>query len=74
MKCPCCNEEMEKGMIESTREVFYSTKLRKGKFFFHGAGGDVRLTEKNWTYPQREAYRCVKCKYVVIPYEDKDRR
>ena len=74
MKCTCCNEEMEKGIIESTREVFYSSKQRNGKLFFHGAGGDVRLTDKNFTYPQREAYRCIKCKYVVVPYEDKDVR
>lgn len=46
MRCPCCNEEMEKGMIESSREVFYSSKQRRGKFFFHGLGGDVCLTEK----------------------------
>ena len=35
MKCPCCGNEMESGIVQSARTVFFTTKEHKNWFFIH---------------------------------------
>ena len=71
MNCPYCNQEMEHGYVTSGREVFFS---KEAGGFFHGMGGDIRLTKKNYTFPQTEAYCCKQCHFIIIPYDEKQVR
>lgn len=68
MKCPYCGmTEMEKGMVQSGRTIFFTTKAHK--LFFTPNEEEVMLSEKNWTRPTCEtAYHCAYCKKVVIDY------
>ena len=58
MNCPKCGKEMEKGWINSAREVVYI--------------GDISLTTHNMTFPRCEAYVCRDCHWVIVPYEEED--
>lgn len=33
MKCPCCGNEMESGIVQSARTIFFITKEHKNWFF-----------------------------------------
>ena len=71
MKCPKCNLEMEKGVIQSGRTAFYTTK-RKYVFFIPGLN-DVVLTKHNFTGPTGMAYNCKKCKMIIFDYGNKEK-
>ena len=66
MKCPCCELEMKKGVVQSARTIFFTTMSHD--FMFTPAGKDVTLSSHNWTRPTCVAYHCEKCKKVVIDY------
>lgn len=70
MKCPCCNREMEKGVVQSAREIFFTTESHN--FWFMPSGNqEVSLSSHNWTQPTCIAYICRTCKKVVIDYAKK---
>lgn len=60
---------MEKGWINSAREVVYTRKLKKW-FIEASKIGDISLTTHNMTFPRCEAYVCRDCHWVIVPYED----
>ena len=70
MDCPKCNLEMEKGLIQSGRTVFYTTK--KKHIFFIPSSDDVVLTRDNFTGPTGIAYNCKKCKMIIFNYENEE--
>ena len=70
MKCPCCNNEMKKGVVQSAREVFFTTEPH-GFWFKPGGNEEVSLSFHNLTRPTCIAYICRACKKVVIDYAEK---
>ena len=66
MKCPYCQDEMEKGYLQSAREVSFMTHLHK--FSFRPGEGEISLTEKNWTSPRCAAWCCRRCHKIIIDY------
>ena len=72
MICPYCNNEMEKGLIQSPQEISW-LKGEKRKFFgraeFHK--GSVVLSQLSFMKGSAcIAYNCQKCKKIVIDYAD----
>ena len=68
MKCPCCGNEMESGIVQSARQMFFTTKAHKNWFIPDEGSGEVLLSSHNWTRPTCAAYHCEECKKVVIDY------
>ena len=68
MNCPYCGNEMVNGVVQSAREIFFTTQPRKGWMFFTPCGGDVSLSWHNPTRPTCIAYRCISCKKVILDY------
>lgn len=69
MKCPCCGNEMTSGVVQSARQIFFTTKAHK--LWFNPKTKDdkeVALSSHNWTGPTCNAYLCSACKKVVIDY------
>ena len=72
MKCPYCNNEMEKGLIQSPQVISW-LKGEKRKFFgraeFHK--DSVVLSELSFMKGSAcIAYNCPSCKKIVIDYAD----
>lgn len=69
MKCPCCGNEMTKGIVQSARQIFFTTKEHKNWFIPDVEGSDETvLSSHNWTKPTCTAYHCSDCKKVIIDY------
>jgi len=68
MKCPYCDTEMEKGVIQSAREVFWSCKKRKLFFRASADKGDVLIAQLGWNGSFAESYLCRRCKKVIFDY------
>lgn len=67
MKCPWCGKEMTDGFINSARQVLFSENPNS-PLIFTKAGGDINLTQHNWTRPSSKAYHCKSCKKVIVDY------
>ena len=72
MKCPYCNNEMEKGLIQSPHEISW-LKGEKRKFFgraeFHK--GSVVLSQLSFMKGSAcIAYNCPSCQKIIIDYAD----
>lgn len=71
MNCPRCGREMTKGVVQSARWIFFTTKAHK--FFFRPNtehGEDILLSSHNWTRPTCPAYHCAACRQVVMDYAE----
>ena len=66
MKCPYCGDEMELGYINHTRTLFplewYPAKREKGFLGFESTKRNVTLAH----FGDAKAYRCEKCKKIII--------
>ncbi len=69
MKCPTCGQEMEEGVVQSAREIFFA--IEPHRFWFKVKKEEVLLSSHNWTRPTCVAYLCRNCKKVVINYAEK---
>lgn len=65
MKCPYCNNEMDKGYIQSRDDLYWTEKTR-----LLSALPPLR---GEWTSIENPAvcYRCIECKKLVIDYGEK---
>ncbi len=68
MYCPCCGKKMTKGVVQSAREIFFTTEPHK--FAFKANCLETILSFHNWTRPTCVAYQCKDCKKVVIDYSE----
>lgn len=72
MKCPYCNNEMEKGLIQSSQEIAWLKGEKKrlfGRAAFHD--GSVVLSELSFLKGSAvTAFLCRSCKKVLIDYSD----
>lgn len=69
MKCPTCGQEMEEGVVQSAREIFFT--IEPHRFWFKVKKEEVLLSSHNWTRPTCVAYLCRNCQKVVIDYAEK---
>lgn len=70
MTCPYCNHEMEKGVIESSREIAWKRKktfITAAKFHKDAV---VLAPQLYITNTFVVAYLCRNCKKVIIDYDD----
>ena len=69
MRCPYCGCEMTKGVVQSARQIFFTTKAHKIWFAPDTVVGDeILLSSRNWTRPTCVAYHCGRCQKVLIDY------
>lgn len=70
MKCPYCNNEMEKGYVQSSKEVYYTTKPTKFVLltFPKPVNKDISLSEGIFAPVTIEAWNCTFCKRILIDY------
>lgn len=66
MQCPYCGIDMEKGVIQSVREIFWSHNKKKLIFKPDINKGDVPIASFGWNGSVGEAYLCRKCEKVII--------
>ena len=72
MTCPYCGKEMVKGVVQSGRKIFFTTKEHKNWFLPDIALEDeFTLSSHNWVRPTCIAYHCADCEKVVIDYAEK---
>ena len=72
MKCPYCNSEMEKGLIQSNNELSWF-KGEKRKFFGRAFMYDDSVVLSEMSYIKGSAciaYNCPDCKKIIIDYAD----
>ena len=63
---------MERGVVQSARHIFFTTKAHKFFFLPNAEGNDeVVLSSHNWTRPTVAAYHCAYCKKVILDYSVK---
>ena len=49
MKCPCCQNEMASGVVQSARQIFFTTKAHKNWFIPDVEGNnEILLSSHNW--------------------------
>ena len=74
MKCPYCNNEMERGVIQSPQEISWKKGDKRpvfGRAFFHE--GSVILSELSFMKGSAvTAFLCRECKKVIIDYSDEN--
>ena len=67
MKCPYCTDDMELGYIDQSRPLipleWYPAKREKGFLGLESSKRNVRLTYLGGSV---KAYRCEKCKKIII--------
>ena len=69
MKCPYCSNEMNIGVVQSARQIFFTDKPHKNFFFpDKGVNSEVLLSTHNWIRPSCVAYHCESCKKIIIDY------
>ena len=74
MKCPYCNEEMEKGYIKSSHSIIWGKDESWGF-----DAGDLRLSDKSVKEFAKgffkgffvESYRCGKCNKIIVSLDEK---
>lgn len=69
MICPYCNEEMEKGVIQSPQEISWSKKRR---LVAGSVINDDTVVLSEFSFLKGsivDAFLCRKCKNVIIKYE-----
>lgn len=68
MKCPKCKKEMEKGYLQSGRQILFSPVKKKLNPSRYSKKTDTRITSF-FDYAV-DAYICKDCKEVVFNYKD----
>lgn len=72
MKCPYCGNEMKSGVVQSARQIYFTTKEHKNWFVPDTTCDDeVLLSFHNWTRPTCDAQYCPSCRKVIIDCPEK---
>ena len=61
MRCPNCRSKMEKGSLESSRDIIWTSKA-----FGREKAEDVVVAEKKLFGRGKEAYYCENCGFLVM--------
>lgn len=68
MKCPYCHEEMQRGLLQSARDIFWGTKKHKLSFMPRGdeefmLSGPASQSLSGATVA---AWHCPDCKKIIV--------
>ncbi len=66
MRCPNCRSRMEKGVLQSGKEIVWSSRALRDK------AEDVLVAEKKVFGSKAEAYYCEKCGFIVMRTREKE--
>ena len=66
MRCPNCRSKMEKGELQSGKEIIWSSRSLRDK------AEDVVVAEKKAFGSKKEAYYCTNCGYLVMATREKE--
>ena len=72
MNCPYCNNEMEKGLIQSNQELCW-IEGEKRKFFGHASLYKNSVVLSDFSFIKGSAciaFNCPSCKKILIDYAD----
>lgn len=74
MKCPYCNNEMQKGYVQNRDGVYWTPKKQWLPAFAFVADGAIPLgrDDKFMSKSIATAYNCTHCKRVIIFYGEND--
>lgn len=64
MTCPYCRRDMEQGLLQSQRVIFFTKK--KKVWLLTPVGDDVKVSKNNWTTPNAEAHLCRSCEKIIV--------
>ncbi|MGO1477234.1 PF20097 family protein, partial [Alkalibacterium gilvum] len=67
MKCPYCNQEMENGLVQSSRGIFWGKK--KHKFFGIPIHEEEFSIADGWNTSAINGYCCRDCQKIIIEYD-----
>lgn len=68
-KCPYCNNDMVRGVVQGGRGVFWAKKEKKIPTIPPFSNDSVMLTGGLVGEMFIEAYKCENCKKIIINYE-----
>jgi len=68
MNCPYCETEMEKGLLQSAKEILWSDK-RKRLWFSANKADDILVAPMSLFGSVIESYLCRNCKKIVTTYK-----
>lgn len=70
MKCPCCDQEMESGYLQTGTRIAWTKKIHKVSL--RPRKGEIMLENNVFKGVNFQAYICKQCKKVLLDYSDKD--
>jgi len=70
MNCPYCGAEMEKGLVQSAGEIFWSTERRKFIVSARETKGDIMISSYDIFGNFAESYLCRNCKKIITNYNE----
>jgi len=70
MKCPCCKKEMEKGLMQSSRDLFWTAEPKQYWMPPQEENGDVDVSILRLTGNGAQAYLCRDCKQLLMGYTE----
>lgn len=68
MRCPYCNEEMEKGYLQTARDLYW-TKNPKKVLMIANLDDDILIGKTTFGGVLAEVDMCPNCKKIVIDIE-----
>lgn len=66
MKCPYCNEEMSKGILQSGRNIIWSTAKHKTTFNANHTKDELTIAKENLIGAYIDCYYCKFCDKIII--------
>lgn len=67
MNCPYCQHDMEVGMIQSGRQIFFSKQRKKFVILADKQAGDIVVGPMDWFYSSYSlAHHCQSCNKIII--------
>ncbi|WP_317856258.1 PF20097 family protein [Chakrabartyella piscis] len=68
MKCPYCNQEMEKGYVQSSHGVFWSKKKHKAMFQPNTGKDEFFIAHPTMCGAYKEADYCPNCEKIILSF------
>ena len=66
MRCPNCRSRMERGVLQSGKDIIWSSRALRDK------ADDVLIAEKRTCGSKKEAFYCVNCGFLVMRTREKE--
>lgn len=74
MKCPYCEKEMESGVLQSIRDIFWTSKKKKVFLTVNKHKGDIEVAPLDFIGSAvKEAFFCRNCQKIIIDVDTKEK-